>query len=529
MNIRHKDFNNSWIAVTLGIALAVSPIFRFSWDIAPQTILHLLLIPSLLCVLALRRISFTSLDGAFIAFFAVCSISLIGAPEKATVRNELLVLFDGLAVAWLAGFLSDEQKKKLFAIPLLAGLWLSVILLFNFMKDPLVYFSGPDIGIDVLVNMNTVAGYLLLCFPFSFLQWKDNTKESLYYRILSALLFSGLILTKSRTAIALATILLLLFILKEYGRYRFLIKYAAVIIVAFLAILTFLKTRSTVFLGDRLNWWQAAISMFAAHPLNGVGWGNFGNCYLVYRPNISLNTLYAHNIVLQILAETGIPGLIAFGVLGTQNYRIYREQIRASNKNDLALCTLLAIGGFFLYNLLDYSFYIPAVQLLFWFCVGTLVARTAETRSVSRYILPAALLLLLPLAYLLVLPFLASLHLQNGIYFQKHAEPVEALRAFGRASTLDPLASLSCHKSAETYFALYASLKKQEYLDLAIAREKEAVRRFPNNARYRADLSWLYRIAGNREQALASITSAVIYDHCNPDYRYARQSLQEDR
>jgi putative inorganic carbon (HCO3(-)) transporter len=67
---------------------------------------------------------------------------------------------------------------------------------------------------------------------------------------------------------------------------------------------------------ERLAHWQAGISLFAAHPWQGVGWGNYAAAY----PAVSLlnwpNALgHAHNIYLNVGAETGAVGLLAYVLL----------------------------------------------------------------------------------------------------------------------------------------------------------------------------------------------------------------------
>ncbi|MFN2629833.1 MAG: O-antigen ligase family protein, partial [Gaiellaceae bacterium] len=75
----------------------------------------------------------------------------------------------------------------------------------------------------------------------------------------------------------------------------------------------------------RADIWQVGWRMFSAHPLQGVGAGNFQTSsihYLVapgaiHRADLIVNTpKVAHNIYLELLADLGVPGLLALlGVL----------------------------------------------------------------------------------------------------------------------------------------------------------------------------------------------------------------------
>ncbi len=64
----------------------------------------------------------------------------------------------------------------------------------------------------------------------------------------------------------------------------------------------------------RLEYAQAALGMAADHPLGGVGLGNFGDRFSEYRPDRAEETRFAHDDALQVLAETGAPGIIAIAI-----------------------------------------------------------------------------------------------------------------------------------------------------------------------------------------------------------------------
>ena len=64
---------------------------------------------------------------------------------------------------------------------------------------------------------------------------------------------------------------------------------------------------------ERLAHWIAGIRMFLAHPLTGVGIGNYPDAYPQYYLSIFVNSLgHAHNYYINIAAETGAIGLTAF-------------------------------------------------------------------------------------------------------------------------------------------------------------------------------------------------------------------------
>jgi putative inorganic carbon (hco3(-)) transporter len=64
---------------------------------------------------------------------------------------------------------------------------------------------------------------------------------------------------------------------------------------------------------ERLAHWQAALNMGRANAWFGVGFGNYDATYEVYRLiNWKFSLGHAHNYYLNVLAETGIIGLVAY-------------------------------------------------------------------------------------------------------------------------------------------------------------------------------------------------------------------------
>jgi O-antigen ligase len=64
---------------------------------------------------------------------------------------------------------------------------------------------------------------------------------------------------------------------------------------------------------ERLAHWIAGLHMFMDHPVLGVGIGNYPDAYPKYFITIFTNSLgHAHNYYINIAAETGSIGLIAF-------------------------------------------------------------------------------------------------------------------------------------------------------------------------------------------------------------------------
>ena len=92
----------------------------------------------------------------------------------------------------------------------------------------------------------------------------------------------------------------------------------------------------------------AGIQMFRDHPLGGVGLGNYENHYLEYATRIGIDRRQedreAHSLPLEVAAETGAVGLLAFILLMlTIVRRVYAARLRAAG-DDLALATAVAVA-----------------------------------------------------------------------------------------------------------------------------------------------------------------------------------------
>ena len=82
---------------------------------------------------------------------------------------------------------------------------------------------------------------------------------------------------------------------------------------------------------ERLAHWQAAEAMARDHPWLGVGIGNYGPAYARYALLNWPNALgHAHMIYLNVLAETGVIGLVTYlalwAIIGLMTLRVIRQQ-----------------------------------------------------------------------------------------------------------------------------------------------------------------------------------------------------------
>jgi O-antigen ligase len=118
----------------------------------------------------------------------------------------------------------------------------------------------------------------------------------------------------------------------------------------------------SVSVSERLKLWQAAASAFVDHPFNGMGLGNNRGIFDYYHNPWNPGLLTVHSSYLQILIETGLPGLL---VLGYFFYRVARLLARArslfaleGDRVGLVLSTslLIALVAFLLIGAVAFDF-----------------------------------------------------------------------------------------------------------------------------------------------------------------------------
>ena len=107
---------------------------------------------------------------------------------------------------------------------------------------------------------------------------------------------------------------------------------------------------------------RIAVEMIEDHPWTGVGPGAFGERYPAYRRPGDNETLYAHNLPLQLAAEFGMPlgaaaGLAFFVLFCGPLFRRSAESAAPSRGIEIGL------AAFALQNLADFTAYLPSVLL----------------------------------------------------------------------------------------------------------------------------------------------------------------------
>lgn len=330
---------------------------------------------------------------------------MIAHPDKADIERALrLLLIAAVAMSVYAISISIYPKLYYVIVRHLIPSDTQALIELGFKYHYGVAVGGESIVVDyyaffgIAVSLNAL---LIL---------KEESKQRRKYITIFAVCVLAIIVQNRKAELLTAMIVVVFLFLSNVNvtslrqKWRQLLLFSVVTVSAIIAFLILLQngylSRYETFLAQlalrfssvsstadissgRTMLWGRAISLFKAHPIIGIGWGNFRN-YLADTFNVFNDGQLSnvHNNYLQILCETGVVGFILF--VGPLFYMLYRT-FKASKslrinvpKNYLAriaVSTSLSFQLFFLiisfidpvwYKMFTWPFYGVAVILMLY-------------------------------------------------------------------------------------------------------------------------------------------------------------------
>ena len=276
--------------------------------------------------------------------------------------------------------------------------------------------------------------------------------------------------------------------------------------------------------GIRINLWQESMLIFAQFPLLGAGFGQFAYQHLQLAAelrNPEMVGLYnnAHNIVMQLAAETGLAGLLVlFSTVGIWMWRTLLRHASFTLEQWWAVAVLAVLG---IHSLLEYPLWYLHFIGVAAILLGALDAgaHRLELRGVGRLSVAAILML-------------GAISLFQGLQAYKNLEQAMAFRA---KAHLD-LAMIE--KSRDAYLKVLEYPLFNGYSELYIASMMEindvklqekyalserAVRYIPTSAiAYRNAM--LLALTGRGDEAEAAMADAI-WSYPN-DYQHAEEDMR---
>lgn len=133
---------------------------------------------------------------------------------------------------------------------------------------------------------------------------------------------------------------------------------------------------------SRTALWRAAVVLWRQRPVLGIGPDNFRRRYeavLSPAPNglrFTDTRIHANSLYLETLADLGIAGIVALGLIAWSSFRIVRRHYASGRLAGIG--SGVAAGAFFVHGALDYFFEFTPLFGLFWILLGLTAACEPE-------------------------------------------------------------------------------------------------------------------------------------------------------
>ncbi len=517
--IKQNTFIVTAVILSLIMIFSIAAKFSFLFSMQVFELLILLILAGYFC--NLHKFKINSYIIFSILLLSVCFISYFYADFQTNVKNYIIILSSALLAGFNMMFLSNDMKKKILIVPVFIAVWLSMVIFSRFISNPQGFIYGDKFYDVMALNVNVLAGFLVLIYPLFFICIKTIQHKKVFISLTMFVLFA-IILTRSRIAIILAFILTLIFLF-EYRKKSVVKILLAIFALLLIACVVYVSTLKSNFhsISERIIWWKTAFLIFKENIFVGCGLGNYTVLFKVFRPQLVLNTLFAHNIIMQLMAETGILGLISFVGLIISFYINILNKISHSKDKYFYFSLSLSITAFLIINIFDYSFFAPACMMIFFiiFCSAfTFEHKKLAKERINTYIL---ICLFICFTAFMIRPILAQTHYNKGIDWYVANQYKFAVQEFEKAINLDKKNPEYYAQVARAYFALYDQNRNetgQIYIDKAIEYNKEAIKLYKHSGQLRMMLASYYWNDDKKDEAINIMQEALKYDRFNPKF-----------
>jgi putative inorganic carbon (hco3(-)) transporter len=328
------------------------------------------------------------------AFSAAALASVPGAENAAAAAAKFLLLAGSVFIYLLIALFLDDWRslRPIFLALLGVGLVISAHALYQYATGELsrVGFISSTGTVEYRISSffphpNQLAGFLVLFVPLGLGLYR--VFESRLARgaalLVPLLALPAVVLTYSRGVLVALVALVLVF---ARSRRAWPLIVGAAVLVALLAPAAWRDRVADVSrldrpeIATRLDFWDAAVAMFQARPVLGVGLNNFDVAYVQleragrsFLPGGQLVLPEtAHNLYLNTLAEQGLVGIFALALLVASAARMIFGLRRARDPRIRAFgLALLGVGiALLVSNVFDVTFLDPKTSMLAWTLLG---------------------------------------------------------------------------------------------------------------------------------------------------------------
>ena len=337
------------------------------------------------------------LAGTVLAFAVTSFISLAGTPHflLALAFYAFTVLQYILLYQLTTAFVRDSERHLFICCLLASGLCVAVYGLYQYAHmltlreaewvDNSTFPLLRRRMYSTLYNPNLLSAFLLMVLSLAgaFALERQDRRQKFGCFCLVAVFFLCLILTYSRGAWISVGALVFFFGLFWDKRIWLLFLIVPAVLLFYHGGVTerllsvFSHRDADTSVAMRLDMWSSAVLMIADHPFFGIGWGSFKYVYPVYNELIQdagIVIFHAHNMYLNILAETGIIGFSAFMSFffgnGWYAFRFLRRHALHSPEGAFAMAFIAAVMALAICSISDYDLFSTQISLTFWLLSG---------------------------------------------------------------------------------------------------------------------------------------------------------------
>jgi O-antigen ligase len=261
---------------------------------------------------------------------------------------------------------------------------------------------GAVSGIPGEVSLNAFSillGYIIILWEMLFCK----KKHKLGYALLLILCFVAILMTKKRSilliVIALSILAILYYILVSVKleqiikNIKKIIGIIAATVSAVVIIVVLSKLYPQVFsvfdrfkqdnlLAGREDLYMYAIQIFKQRPMVGFGYDSFGAIVIAKDGSLTSALSGAHNVYLQLLAETGLIGFLLLVSLFIYNLSVTIKKIISDPRNKYLLISIFVQLSFLVYGLSGNTLFVNS-QLLAYFVFCGLIYYNEEIEVIN--------------------------------------------------------------------------------------------------------------------------------------------------
>ncbi len=438
----------------------------------------------------------TPLGKPILVLLAFATLSLLRAVNLPAALYRLGLLLAGLCVFYIVTHAHlDQGRIRACAVATIASALIATFYAF-------LQYVGLDpfrliVLSSTLGNPNFFGEYVSSIIPIclALALASERVRSRQFYGLSALVLFAGLLLSRARAAtLALVASLVVFGLLlrrrrmgHEMADFRRLLPLAgiALVIAGFFGFRFF---SSFVGMGGikgvleryfasgsiqtsiihRLVFYWDSLKMALDNHVLGVGIGNFEFAYPKYRSmpeTVDPHDLvldHAHNDYLELWAEVGVVGLVAFLWLLVG---FFRKVFRSKEPSILSFGYAASVGSIAMNSLFSFGFYNPVPLAIFWLSMGfalrlqggTLVSQDQgdELTAIERPPLWAvfvAMLAAVVLLYVSVRPLVGDTYLSRGYDLLAKGQVRQAVPFLEKAARLAPARVEAQGNLAQAYF-----------------------------------------------------------------------------